>query len=253
MYKNCIVIIYGPAGSGKTTFTWKFLEWSKTNIEAKIAAVNMDPAVLNVPYHSIFDIRQFITARRIMDKYNLGPNGAIIKAVEESASYLNKLFKVIDADSYDYVLIDTPGIMEVFVGREIGRKIIDKMLKRYIVLGLFIMDSSIITKASEYVYFKTLYVLSGLKLGIPSIPVWNKISIATNIFREIDALAGDKIKNQLYSEPGLYTDAVVELFNIARKMESAIRFLKIDSILGLGFNELYDVLHEIFCTCGDLT
>jgi len=45
----CIIFIYGPAGSGKTTFTWKFWEWSKENSEFNIAPVNFDPATINLP------------------------------------------------------------------------------------------------------------------------------------------------------------------------------------------------------------
>lgn len=248
-----LVLIYGPAGSGKTTFTWKFSEWAQDNVEAKIAAVNMDPAVLYIPYQALFDIRKFVTAKELMEKHGLGPNGAIMGAVEESERYLDKLFQNVDAENYDYVLIDTPGIMEVFVGRKIGRRIVDKLLDKYVVIGIFIMDASAVNVPSEYVYFKSLYVLSGLRLGIPSIPVWNKISIATSLFREIDVLEPNDIKKKLYSEPGLYTDVAIELFGITRKMESAVKFLKIDSLSNLCFSELYDILHEIFCTCGDLT
>lgn len=254
MSKNrlCIVLVFGPAGSGKTTFTWKFSDWTRNINEYNIAPVNLDPAALKIPYKPIFDIRNYVTAKEMMIKYNLGPNGAIIKAVEESEKYLNNLFRSIN-NSYDYILIDTPGIMEVFVGREVGRIIIDNLLKRYVVIGLFIMDASIINKVSEYIYFKSLYVLSGLKLGIPSIPVWNKISNATKLFMDIDDLTTEELINKLYLEPGLYTDAAKGLLEITSSLESAVRFLKIDSLNYKGFEDVMSILHEVYCACGDLT
>ncbi len=227
----CIIFIYGPAGSGKTTFTWKFWEWSKENSEFNIAPVNFDPATMNLPYKPIFDIRDYVTARKFMEEFGLGPNGAIVKAVEESEKYLKKLFEAIDKSSCDYILLDTPGIMEVFVGREVGRRIVDSLLERYNIIGLFIMDSSIITKPSEYIYFKSLFILSGLKLGIITVPVWNKISKASKVFKEISDLGLKELIEKLYSEPGLYTDAAERLAKMIDELEYAVRFLKVDSLL----------------------
>ena len=250
---TALVLVYGPAGSGKTTLTWKFCEWCCRHAEWKVASVNFDPAVINLPYKPIFDIRNYVTAKEIMEKYNLGPNGGIIRAVEESKKYLNKLYNALEEASYDYVFIDTPGIMEVFIGRETGREIIDELLKRYDVFGLFIMDASIITRPSEYVYFKNLYVLSGLKLGIPSIPVWNKVSSATQVFKQVDQLNADKLIDALTLEPGLYTDAAIELVKLIHKLESAVRFLKVDALTYKGFEDICAALSEVYCTCGDLT
>lgn len=253
MVYQCIIVVHGPAGSGKTTFTGKFERWANENLEVKFATVNFDPAVMRIPYKPIFDIRDYVTAKEVMEKYNLGPNGGIMRAVEESRRYLNDLFKAIEQANADYILLDTPGIMEVFVGRDIGRSIIDELIKKYIVLGFHIMDSSAVTKASEYVYFKSLFILSGLKLGIQSVPIWNKIDIASKTFREIRNLTSKQLREKLECEPGLYTEAAVRLSRLSAELEAAVRETYVDSISGKGFNDVYDVLHELFCTCGDLT
>ncbi|PCN50845.1 hypothetical protein B6U99_02250 [Candidatus Geothermarchaeota archaeon ex4572_27] len=250
--RTCVAIVHGHAGSGKTTFTGSFKRWADSNLDVSVEVVNLDPAVLHIPYRPIFDIRDYVTAKEVMERYNLGPNGGIMKAVEESERYLDRLFEAIDEGGYDYVLIDTPGIMEVFVGREIGRRIVDRLAERYAVIGLHIMDSSAVTKASEYIYFKSLYVLSGLRLGIPSVPIWSKADRATEVFARIFEGRWD-LREGLSQEPGLYTEAAEKLSEISLELQGAVREVLIDSVSMRGFDTVYDVLHELFCTCGDLT
>jgi len=249
----CIIVVHGPAGSGKTTFTGNFERWANRKLNVRFASVNFDPAVLRLPYKPVFDIRDYVTAKEMMEKYNLGPNGGIMKAVEESMRYLDELFRVIEAIEVDYVLLDTPGIMEVFVGRDTGRLIIDKLINRYTVIGFHIMDSSAVTKVSEYIYFKSLFILSGLKLGIQSIPIWNKMDISSRVFNEIYKLTPGELRERLEGEPGLYTEAAIGLSELSIKLEGAVRETFVDSISCKGFDEVYSVLHELFCTCGDLT
>lgn len=250
---NYVIIIYGPAGSGKTTLTGQFGKWIKRNVNSNVASVNLDAAVLNLPYKPEFDIRSYITAEELMKKYNLGPNGAIMKAVEETEKYLENLFKVIDEGNFSYVLIDTPGIMEVFTGREFGRKIVDKISERYTTIGVFVMDASTVNKASELIYFKTLYVLGGLKLGLTTIPVWSKSSLATKTFKELINMSKEELLRRLMQEEELYTDAALGMAEIMSRMEQAVRVIKIDSVTGEGLSDLYDIIHETLCVCGDLT
>ena len=108
-----VIIVYGPAGcGGTTTLVWRFSKWLEREMEVKVASVNLDATVLNLPYKPAFDIRDEITAIELMRRYNLEPNGAIIKAVGETEKYLPNLLMLLGKNSCKYVLIDTPGIME---------------------------------------------------------------------------------------------------------------------------------------------
>lgn len=40
--------------------------------------INLDPAVVNVPYPVNIDIRDTVKYKSVMREYNLGPNGAIM-------------------------------------------------------------------------------------------------------------------------------------------------------------------------------
>ena len=66
-------MIYGPAGSGKTTLTAKFEEWLRENVEVEVASVNLDAGILRLSYNPIFDVRNFVRVEDLMKKYKLGP------------------------------------------------------------------------------------------------------------------------------------------------------------------------------------
>jgi GPN-loop GTPase len=71
-----VCILIGMAGAGKTSFLQRINSHSKENkIESYI--INLDPAVLDVPYGANIDIRDTINYKKVMKEYNLGPNGGI--------------------------------------------------------------------------------------------------------------------------------------------------------------------------------
>ncbi len=245
------ILVYGPAGSGKTTLTAKFEEWLKENTHYRVASVNLDAGSVNLPYRPVFNVRDFIRIEKLMKERNLGPNGALMLSVEEETKLIPTIIERVNG--LDYVLIDTPGIMEVFTGREAGRKIVEQLSRKLTVVGVFVMDASAIRTASELIYFKTLCVLGSLKLGLITIPIWNKIDIATPEFKGLIALEKDKLADKLLEEGGLYTEAATGMAEITSKLEQAVRIIKIDSLSGRGLDELYEAIHETFCVCGDLT
>ena len=71
-----------------------------------VRCVNLDPATKPI-YRADADIRKYIRTEQVMKRYRLGINSALIKSVELSLSYIDKL-KL----SADYVLYDTPGQLD---------------------------------------------------------------------------------------------------------------------------------------------
>lgn len=52
-------------------------------IGRKCSVVNLDPANENITYPCAVDVRKFQTVEQIMEEQNLGPNGAMIYALED--------------------------------------------------------------------------------------------------------------------------------------------------------------------------
>jgi hypothetical protein len=126
--KMFIVFIIGTAGSGKSMLTAslsKWLEISKQNI----ALVNLDPGALTLPYSPDIDVRDYVNVEDLMEKYGLGPNGALIMAADLIADEIEQISKEIEELKADIVLVDTSGQMELFAFRASGPYIASELTK----------------------------------------------------------------------------------------------------------------------------
>ena len=71
----------GPPGSGKTTYCHALSLYFKA-VERPYVLVNLDPANETAPFKWDIDISELITVEDIMEEFQLGPNGALIYAME---------------------------------------------------------------------------------------------------------------------------------------------------------------------------
>jgi GTPase SAR1 family protein len=123
-----LAFIIGTAGSGKSTFTAAFSEWLKIS-KQDVAVVNLDPGALKLPYQPDVDVRNYVNVGDLMEKYNLGPNGALIMAADLIADEIQNLTRDVDEAHADIVLVDTPGQMELFAFRASGPFIVDELTR----------------------------------------------------------------------------------------------------------------------------
>lgn len=123
-----VAFIIGTAGSGKSLFTAAFSEWLKMS-KQDVAVVNLDPGALKLPYSPDVDVRNYVDVGDLMEKYGLGPNGALIMAADLIADEIENLTRDIEEAHADIVLVDTPGQMELFAFRASGPYIVDELTK----------------------------------------------------------------------------------------------------------------------------
>jgi hypothetical protein len=123
-----IVFIIGTAGSGKSMLTAAFSEWLKIS-KQNVAVVNLDPGVLTLPYSPDVDVRDYVNVEDLMEKYGLGPNGALIMAADLIADEIEQISKEIEELKSDIVLVDTSGQMELFAFRASGPYIATELTK----------------------------------------------------------------------------------------------------------------------------
>ncbi len=123
-----LAFIIGTAGSGKSLFTAAFAEWLKMS-KQDVAVVNLDPGALKLPYQPDVDVRNYVEVGDIMEKYGLGPNGALVMAADLIADEIENLTRDIDEAHADIVLVDTPGQMELFAFRASGPYIVNELTK----------------------------------------------------------------------------------------------------------------------------
>ena len=124
-----MVFFIGTAGSGKSLLTASLDEWLKVG-KQKVATVNLDPGVLNLPYAPDIDIRDHIDINQIMEEYGLGPNGALVLTADLIAEEAERLGGKIEDLQSDIIIVDTPGQMELFAFRASGPYIANELTKQ---------------------------------------------------------------------------------------------------------------------------
>jgi len=144
-----MAFVIGTAGSGKSLFTAAFSEWLKMS-KQDVAVVNLDPGALKLPYQPDVDVRNYVDVGNIMEKYGLGPNGALIMAADLIADEIENLTRDIEEVHADFVLVDTPGQMELFAFRASGPFIVDELTKEPKAL-IYLFDSVFSVNPLNYV------------------------------------------------------------------------------------------------------
>lgn len=174
-------VIIGPPGSGKSTYCHGMHQFFSA-IGRKSAVVNLDPANDRLPYPCALDIRDFVALEDVMAKLNLGPNGALVYALEafrqngvdEFEAQVQQL-----VDSHSYLLFDCPGQVELFTHHsalfQIFQSIVRKCKLRLCVVSL--IDSLYLMSAALYILVLLLSLRSMLHFDLPHVNVISKIDM----------------------------------------------------------------------------
>jgi len=223
-----------------------------------VKVMNLDPAADVLPYMPDFDIRKYVNAKKIAIEEGLGPNGALIKAMEKVTKRLDLLISFISnvsRDGVDYILIDTPGQMEVFLFRDISWRLSNSLKEvSKDVYALFVIDASILKRAVDYAFASLLAIATQLRLNIETVPIVNKIDLVPALEVHGDFLRDlSIIERELASDGTSYAEMLKDISKILLMYSKGIEVPKVSAIKGIGIDELHRLVHELSCTCGDLT
>ncbi len=143
------MFIIGTAGAGKSLLTASLGDLLKMT-KQDVSIVNLDPGALTLPYSPDVDVRNYVDVGDLMEKYKLGPNGALIMAADLVADEIEKLTREIEELQSDIVLVDTSGQMELFAFRASGPYIANELTKEPKVL-VYLFDSVFSINPLNYV------------------------------------------------------------------------------------------------------
>ncbi|MEM2192392.1 MAG: ATP/GTP-binding protein, partial [Candidatus Hadarchaeales archaeon] len=118
-----LLYLMGPAGCGKSTLS-SALHDAISAQELDSITINLDPGVEWLPYTPDIDIRTYVSLSDVMKEFRLGPNGALIVAVDLVVNHLPEIREMVEKWNVDYVIVDTPGQMELFAFRETGPAVV---------------------------------------------------------------------------------------------------------------------------------
>ncbi|MGC9071919.1 MAG: ATP/GTP-binding protein [Acidilobus sp.] len=189
------VIIVGPAGSGKSTLTAQLASVMESQ-GATVVRVNFDPAADRLPYDPDVDVRDYVTAEEFMQK-GLGPNGALVSAIDALISYVDKIRGDIEGYRADYVLMDTPGQLEPFAYRVGGPLVLDAVVQDDKSLTVFLMDAVFFDDPVDIISILTLASSVNVRFKRPQL----------NVISKADLLSPDVINDVL---PRLHEEGYLE-------------------------------------------
>ncbi|MDA4113437.1 MAG: ATP/GTP-binding protein [Thaumarchaeota archaeon] len=242
-----IVYITGTAGSGKSLLTSSLVSWYREKSQDAIA-VNLDPGVLSLPYDPDVDIRNSVDMQQIMTDYSLGPNGALIFANDLIASKLGEIQEEIESTTADFVVVDTPGQIELFAFRESG-PFIAKGLEADSKVLLFLMDSLVASSPTNFLSLALLSTSVQLRMELPQIQVLSKTDLAKDKVPEMmrwskDPLAYEDALSHLKS--GTEYSFYSQLFRSLKRSSLSLGLYPVSSYTREGFIGLIGEFARIF-------
>lgn len=253
---SIIVYFTGIAGSGKSTLVWAMAEWMDTN-NISVSIINLDPGVKDLIYgEAEIDIRDYITLEDIMAEYNLGPNGAQIAAADLIALYSNLIKENVDRLKTSYVLVDTPGQIELFAFRTSSRNLVRTLGEGHSAM-VFVVDPFLCTTPKDFVSQIFLASTVQLRFTLPIINVLSKVDLLAN--RDVERIiTWSEDYNVLYEalieyEASMEQQLSVEVFRALDALGVYRRLLPVSALDMIGLDAIYTHMQSIFYGGEDIT
>jgi GPN-loop GTPase len=173
-----VILALGMAGAGKSSLVQRLNAECIMRGKAQYL-VNLDPAVMRTPFSPNIDIRDTVDYKEVMREYSLGPNGAIITSLNLFSTRFDQVLRLLGDrfNSLDYVLVDTPGQIEVFTWSASGTIITDSLAASFPTVLLYVVDTP--RSASPVTFMSNmLYACSILyKTRLPMVIALNKVDV----------------------------------------------------------------------------
>jgi GTPase SAR1 family protein len=238
----CLIVI-GMAGAGKTSFVSRLNTFLHTK-QTSPYVINLDPACHEVPYPCNIDIRDTVNYKEVMKQYSLGPNGAIMTSLNLFSTKFNQIIDLIEKRSKDckYVIIDTPGQIEVFTWSASGSIITEALASSFPTIICYVMDTS---RSVNPVTFMSnmLYACSILyKSKLPFVIVMNKNDIIHHSFIGEWLTNFESFQNALENETSYMSNLTRSLSLVLDEFYQNINFVGLSSATGDGFNDFMEAI-----------
>eukprot|EP00918_Siedleckia_nematoides_P051601 GHVU01113028.1.p1 GENE.GHVU01113028.1~~GHVU01113028.1.p1 ORF type:complete len:265 (+),score=56.58 GHVU01113028.1:805-1599(+) len=128
------------------------------------------------------DIRDTVDYKGLMKKYQLGPNGAILTALNLFTTKFDQVLDLLKkrSDGLDYVLVDTPGQIEAFNWSASGTLTLDALSMSFPTVVCYLIDTPRCQHPTTFMA-NMLYACSILyKSRLPFVCAFNKIDVQSN-------------------------------------------------------------------------
>jgi len=239
------IFVTGTAGSGKSMLTSKILEYyQKNGVFASV--LNLDPGVESLPYSPDVDVRDYVDIVQIMKQNDLGPNGSMIMANDLIASKIDDIQNEIHRVNPDYLIVDTPGQIELFAYRASGPFFIQN-IDAGEKTNIFLYDGTMIASPSNFISISLLATSIKLRLGLPTINVMTKTDLIPDKIDQILKWSSDPIslEEELKTLEGETYSLATDILRTLNIGEFAGDLIPISNLTGEGMVNLQAALSRI--------
>jgi GTPase SAR1 family protein len=244
----------GTAGAGKTHLVRAFAQWMKS-AGYDVITVNLDPGNESSEFEPDVDIREWVKLNDVMDEYGLGPNGAQVAAADLIALKVFDVKAAITELKTDYVLVDTPGQIELFAFRESSKAIVDALSGDRSTVA-FLFDPALAKNAAGFVSLLMLSATVEFRFRLPMINLLTKVDILSPEQREEIVGWGDdpmRLSDAISADtPTPDVQLSTEMLRAIELMSPLTHLLPTSSRDGTGLEALYRAAQRNFAGGEDL-
>ncbi|KAI5458734.1 hypothetical protein BGZ63DRAFT_362139 [Mariannaea sp. PMI_226] len=233
--------------------------------------INLDPAVISVPFESNIDIRDSVNYEEVMKQYNLGPNGGILTSLNLFATKVDQIVNLLEKRSkpdpenpdrkpLDRILVDTPGQIEVFVWSASGTILLESLASSFPTVIAYVIDTPRTASTSTFMS-NMLYACSILyKTKLPMILVFNKTDVKDAEFakewmtdfeafqealrRDEDADALGGVEGGGHGGSGYMGSLLNSMSLMLEEFYAHLSVVGVSSRLGTGIDEFFEAVEE---------
>lgn len=244
--KPICLLMLGMAGSGKSTLVQR-LTANLIKDDKQPYVVNLDPACLNVSYPCNIDIRDTVNYKEVMKQFNLGPNGGIITSLNLFSTRFDQIMNIFQKreKEHKYIILDTPGQIEVFTWSASGTIITDTIASVYPTIIVYVMDVERCTSPITFMS-NMLYACSILyKSKLPFIIALNKTDLCDHHFALNWMTNFEEFLDALENEKSYVSNLSRSMALMLDSFYSEINAVGVSATANTGFDDFFSKIGEL--------
>ncbi|KAG0147691.1 hypothetical protein CROQUDRAFT_655904 [Cronartium quercuum f. sp. fusiforme G11] len=204
------VLVCGPAGSGKSTFTSALITHAQT-LGRTLHLFNLDPAAEHFEYEPSIDIRDLISLEDVMEELEFGPNGGLVYCFEYLLNNLDWLQENLNTYDEDYLVIDCPGQIELYTHFNIMQKIVQVLVGQFDfrLCATYLLESNFISDRPKFFSGVLSATSAMINLQVPHLNLLSKMDLLkSGRAGGIGQIGPKELERYLDPDPDLLVDEV---------------------------------------------